>query len=96
MDQNGVLYGTTQAGGTAAGSPCEFYGIFGGGTVFSLTPPTTPGGNWTEAILHAFTGLNGEGSYPLTGLTLNSSGALFGTTSAGGTAGKGTIFAIEP
>ena len=96
MDQNGVLYGTTQAGGTSAGSPCDFYAIFGCGTVFSLTPPTTPGAPWTEAILHAFTGLNGEGSLPTAGLTLNSSGALFGTTSTGGTAGKGTIFAITP
>jgi hypothetical protein len=43
-----------------------------------------------------FAGLNAVGSYPLTGLTLNSSGALFGTISAGGTAGKGTIFAVEP
>jgi hypothetical protein len=56
MDQNGVLYGATQAGGTAAGSPCEFCGIFGCGTIFSLTPPTTPGGPWTETILHALPG----------------------------------------
>lgn len=97
MDKNGVLYGTTTYGGSAtSGSPCFYYGPTGCGTAFALTPPATPGGDWSETILHSFTGQNGEGSVPMTGLSLNSSGALFGTTSAGGTAGKGTIFAINP
>jgi hypothetical protein len=40
IGQDGVLYGTTQAGGS--GSCVDSYS--GCGTVFSLTPPTSPGG----------------------------------------------------
>ncbi len=97
IGKNGVLYGTTQYGGSAtSGSPCSYYGVSGCGTVFQLTPPTTPGGAWTETILHSFTGLNGDGSIPMAGLTQTSSGVLYGTTSGGGTAGKGTVFSIQP
>jgi uncharacterized repeat protein (TIGR03803 family) len=97
MDENGVLYGTTTYGGSAtSGSPCFYFGPTGCGTVFALTPPATPGGAWTETVLHSFTGQNGEGSVPMTGLTLNPTGSLFGTTSTGGTAGKGTVFAVKP
>ena len=45
MGKNGVLYGTTEYGGSASL-----------GTVFKLTPPTTPGGGWTETVLPAFSG----------------------------------------
>ncbi len=97
IGKNGLLYGTTQYGGSAtSGSPCSYYGASGCGTVFQLTPPTTPGGSWTETVLHSFTGQTGEGSIPMAGLTLSSSGVLYGTTSGGGTAGKGTVFSIQP
>jgi len=33
---------------------------------------------------------------PVAGLALSPDGVLYGTTSAGGTAGKGTVFAIVP
>jgi len=82
---NGVLYGTTSGGGSA-----------GCGTVFKLAPPTAPGGTWTETILHSFTDQNGDGATPVAALALSSTGVLYGTTSAGGTAGKGTVFAIVP
>lgn len=36
----GVLYGAAQLGGPADG-----------GLIFSLTPPTTPGNPWTEAVI---------------------------------------------
>lgn len=78
----GVLYGTTDAGGSATG------------TVFQLTPPTSAGGAGTETILHSFTGQDCEGSNPGP-LTINADGVLFGTTFSGG-AGAGTIFAVEP
>lgn len=38
---NGALYGTTARGGNANG-------ISGVGMVFELTPPSSPGGAWTE------------------------------------------------
>jgi uncharacterized repeat protein (TIGR03803 family) len=66
------------------------------GTVFKLTPPATLGDSWTETILHSFTGQNDDGATPVAGLALNLAGILYGTTSAGGTAGKGTVFAVAP
>ena len=87
IGKNGVLYGTTQYGGSA-----------GLGTVFELTPPTTPGGRWTEAVLHSFSGQNGDGSMPVAGLALSATGfgLLYGTTSEGGASGQGTVFVIKP
>jgi hypothetical protein len=41
---NGVLYGTTQQGGSNAGGG----GLNPGGTVYALAPPTVAGGTWTE------------------------------------------------
>jgi hypothetical protein len=96
LGKNGVLYGSTTYGGSAtAGCHNPFTGANGCGTVFELTPPATPGGAWTETILHTFTGPNGDGSLPGP-LTVSRVGVLYGPTLTGGTAGKGTIFAIQP
>jgi len=53
------------------------------------------GGTWTEKILHSFSDANGDGSMPVAALAISPTGVLFGTTSAGGTAGKGTVFALS-
>jgi hypothetical protein len=79
----GTLYGTTDEGGT---------GTCGCGVVFSLTPPATAGGAWTQATLHTFAGP--DGSYPQAKLILAGT-ALYGTTSSGG-AGNGTVFRLTP
>ena len=53
----GVLYGVTNYGG---------YDVVGGGagTIFSLAPPQSSGGAWTETVLYRFT--NGtDGSFPV-------------------------------
>ena len=81
----GALYGTTEYGGASAG-----------GVVFSLTPPASPDGVWTENVLHTFTGENGDGLHPYAGLVIGQKGALYGTTTAGGTWGKGTVFELTP
>jgi uncharacterized repeat protein (TIGR03803 family) len=97
VSKNGKIYGTTQYGGSAtSGSPCSYSGITGCGTLFELTPPAAPGGPWTETILHSFTGQSGDGSLPVAGLVISSTGVLYGTTSEGGAYNKGTVFAIEP
>jgi uncharacterized repeat protein (TIGR03803 family) len=89
MDGNGNLYGTTGDGGpTPSGHP-------GSGTVFELLPPAVSGGNWTEAILHTFTG-GRDGDTPVAGLTMDKRGNLYGTASAGGVYKFGTVFELSP
>jgi uncharacterized repeat protein (TIGR03803 family) len=81
---SGVLYGTTSLGGTASN-----------GTVFSLTPPTSSGGAWTETVLHDFTPLSGDGGGPEAGVAIGSGGVLYGTTFFDGL-GSGTVFSLTP
>ena len=71
FDSAGNLYGETWYGG-----------IYGGGTVFRLTPKAD-GVGWTEKILHNF-GNGKDGANPSGGLMLDSAGNLYGTTFAGG------------
>ncbi len=78
----GILYGTTYSGGA------------GYGTVFSLTPPTSGTGPWTEAIVYSFRG--GTGAHPESGVVLGASGVLYGTTYYGGTSGSGTVYSLTP
>ncbi len=97
ISPSGIIYGTTEYGGSATeGSPCTFSAVVGCGTVFQLTPPSVPGGPWTETVLHSFSGQNGDGSLPVAGLALAANGALYGTTSTGGSSGKGGVFSIQP
>ncbi|MBX7210869.1 MAG: M36 family metallopeptidase [Verrucomicrobiaceae bacterium] len=74
------LYGVTSAGGSGGGF----------GTVFKVTT----GGTFTS--LASFTGTTGAalGSAPLAALLQAADGNLYGTTSAGGTGGFGTVFKI--
>jgi uncharacterized repeat protein (TIGR03803 family) len=85
----GVLYGTTEDGGPITA-----------GTVFSLTPPATKGGSWTEAILHGFTGITGlagDGANPESKVVIGPGGVLYGTTAFGGAASSdGTIYSLTP
>jgi hypothetical protein len=96
LGKDGLIYGTTQSGGTAISGPCASTGVSGCGTIFQLIPPVVPGGVWTEKVLHSFTGQNGEGNAPEAGLTAGSGGVFYGTTYSGGYAGLGTVFSIKP
>jgi uncharacterized repeat protein (TIGR03803 family) len=78
----GNLYGTTE------------FSIVGNGSVFELTP--TPGGGWTETILHIFDNENTDGAEPLGALVFDASGDLYGTTTASGAYGGGTVFELAP
>jgi uncharacterized repeat protein (TIGR03803 family) len=51
-------------------------------------------GTYTEKILHNF-GADPDGSAPVAGVTLDSYGNLYGTTSEGGTYGYGTVFELK-
>jgi uncharacterized repeat protein (TIGR03803 family) len=80
---NGALYGVSGYGGAS-----------NLGALFELTPPASPGGSWTETILHSFMGQT-DGSYP-NGLTLGPDGTLYGTTAFGDLSTNGTVFALTP
>jgi len=89
IGSGGVLYGTTQWAGTGScASGC--------GTVFSLTPPASPGGAWTETVIHNFAGYPTDGACPYAGVVIGSDGVLYGTTSQGGTADQGVVFSLTP
>jgi uncharacterized repeat protein (TIGR03803 family) len=72
FDNSGNLYGTTFLGGIEGG----FWGVYGNGTVFELSPSES---GWTEKILCQFQG-GCEGANPQGGLIIDSAGNLFGTT----------------
>jgi uncharacterized repeat protein (TIGR03803 family) len=74
VDMSGNLYGTTYRGG--------FHPLWG--VVYQLSP--TSGGNWTETTLHEFTPQ--AGGNPLSEVSIDSQGNLYGTTSAGQNAGQ--------
>ena len=88
---NGILYGTTAQGGTGNSVKCSG----GCGTIFSLTPPSSPGGAWTESVLYKFTG-NADGSYPVGTLAVDSNGVLYGVAQHSGEGGYGTVFSFKP
>jgi len=94
LDAAGNLYGTAFLGGAqCSGSYGEC------GTVFKLTPKAN--GTWKETTLHQFAGGASDGANPISGVTLDSGGNVYGTTSQGGsctasTYGCGTVFEIKP
>jgi uncharacterized repeat protein (TIGR03803 family) len=90
FDSTGALYGSTAYGGTNA--DC---GVVGCGTIFKLSPPSAPGGAWTEQILYSFQA-GSDGDFPDTPLLLLGT-TFYGTTGAGGgEANAGTVFSFVP
>jgi uncharacterized repeat protein (TIGR03803 family) len=88
-----ILSGNTLYGAAYNG------GSWGRGTVFAVNIDGSGFTNLhsfaaahTNSSLHIYT--NSEGFYPQSGLTL-SGDTLYGTASAGGTSGKGTVFAVN-
>jgi len=84
MDASKNLYGTTSAGGAS-----------GNGTVFELFPPKSKTGAWTEKLLYSF-GTGTDGAAPVGRVMFDTAGNLYGTTSAGGASGYGTVFQLQP
>ena len=87
IGDDGALYGTTSGGG-----------IYGYGTFFSLTPPATPGGSWTEKILYNFHGPDGA-AFPNPNLVVGRGGVIYGTAYGvlgGGDGYSGAVFSLTP
>lgn len=95
-DSAGNLYGTTVSGGGSGNC------ALGCGTVFELSPPSSPGGAWTETVLHSFQG-GDDGAGPEAPMIADHAGNLYGSTSEGGAGncdneglvGCGTIFELR-
>jgi len=88
LDGTGNLFGTTITGGSK-----------GWGMVFELSPGAT---GWSETILHNFQGAPVDGAQPPDGMVFDSSGNLYGLTTAGGVLndncpyGCGTVYELSP
>ena len=76
-DAAGNLYGTTINGGNMSVS-CNGTGC---GVVFQLSP--TSSGQWSETVLHTFSG-GPDGGNPFGSLLLGPDGSIYGTTIRGG------------
>jgi uncharacterized repeat protein (TIGR03803 family) len=87
FDNQGNLFGVTNAGGSA-----------NLGTVFRLSL-SNQGQSWAESVLHSFLG-GKDGANPSASLILDANGNLYGTTSHGGSSSKcfqaacGTVFSL--
>jgi uncharacterized repeat protein (TIGR03803 family) len=84
FDQAGNLYGTTFEGGSGSCNVC--------GTAFELTP--IGNNNWQETVLHDFGSKSGDAGTPASGVIVNKSGKLFGTTTLGGNDNAGAVYEI--
>jgi len=81
IDSAGNLYGTTFYGGPNSA-----------GTVFELSRAS---GKWKKSVLHTFD-RSGIGGYPEAGVSFDSSGNLYGTTTQGSSTTDGGVFKLRP
>lgn len=88
VESNGLYYGTTEEGGSELNSGRGY------GTLYSMTPA----GKVTTLVSFTNTGAIGgiPGIWPKAALTRLGDGTLYGTTSSGGSMGKGTVFRYQP
>jgi len=84
INVKGILYGTTQFGGTYTNE------LPGNGVVFAVDPTTR-----TETVLDAFQSRKKNGANPCSDL-IDVTGLLYGTTASGGAHADGTVFALRP
>src|SRR5579859_679068 len=89
-DEEGDLYGTTELGGP--NTNC----YQGCGTLFELSPPSTPGGKWTKTTIHAFNSDGVDGYMPTPSIFLDNEGNIFGTTYFGGANNAGMVYELVP
>ncbi len=82
FDRAGNLLGTSPDGGA-----------FAEGTIYELSQSN---GQWTERVVHDFTGGADGGIGSLGALLLDASGNLYGVTELGGANGFGTVFKLAP
>ena len=91
----GASDGQSPSGGLVRDAAGNLYGTTsdggafgGGGTVFKVDS------SGKETVLHSF-GDSGDGVYPTGRLSWDAAGNLYGTASAGGAFGGGTVFKVD-
>ena len=84
LGPDGSLYGTTYDCGSHAQ---------GSGAVYQVTPPTAPGGSWTESVIHSFSQFGPAGCNPTAGIAVSAASVLYGSASA---CSIGSIFSLAP
>jgi uncharacterized repeat protein (TIGR03803 family) len=82
LDQQGRIYGTTIQGGS-----------HGDGVVFRLV---REGEGWSLSPIYSFGSQKDDGVNPVSRVVFGPGGLLYGTTSAGGAGGWGTVFSLQP
>ncbi len=87
FDSEGNIYGTTQYGGSRGGC---YYQTYACGTVFEMT---RSGGSWNENVLYNFAA-GGDGGEPLSGVTFDQAGNLYGTNPTGGVNSGGVVYQL--
>lgn len=91
-----LLFGLTQCGGAGPkNAACKGNGD-GSGVVFQVDPAAAPGSARAFSIVHSFqAGSASDGALPYGSLMYDGT-YLYGTTSAGGAYGNGTVFRFAP
>jgi uncharacterized repeat protein (TIGR03803 family) len=91
FDAQGNLYGAA-----------TYFGTYGGGTIYQLTPPAAAGGAWTENTLYEFTS-GPDGGIPFATPIVDRKGNIFGTASQGNgglfsscSSFCGTVYELSP
>ena len=82
--KDGALFGTTSGGPD------------GLGTVYQLNPPADGSHAWSETVLYTVRGAGQDGNGPQSGVTMDASGALYGTTLADGGSDLGEVYKLTP
>jgi uncharacterized repeat protein (TIGR03803 family) len=91
FDSSGNIYGAAGEGENCQSDGC--------GSIYELSPSLD--GSWTEAVLYSFCPSGTppacpDGYGPVAGLVMDGTGNLYGTTSAGGSGLRGTVFRLSP
>lgn len=91
-----ILFGMTQCGGSGPkNANCKGSGD-GSGVIFQIDPSATPGSSAAFNLSYSFQATNStDGALPYGSLMYDGT-YLYGTTSAGGTHGNGTVFRFAP
>ncbi len=81
---NGILYGASAGGGANAN-----FDFYGDGMAFAYDPVAN-----TETTLYNFGANPEDAALPISGVTLDSAGNIYGATELGGANGQGAIFKL--